>query len=198
MKLEKSFYQSPDVCGVAMNLLGKVLYVRTETGVCAGMIVETEAYSYKERACHAFNNRRTARTETLFADGGTSYVYLCYGIHHLFNVVTNEQDVAEAVLIRALEPVMGIQQMKDRRNTDRDEVLTSGPGKLSQAMGITLANNCDSLTGSDIWIEDAELILPKEIISGPRIGVDYAGEDAQLPWRFGIKGNAYISRPFPE
>ncbi len=195
MKLEKSFYFKGDVCNIARNLLGKILYVESDEGLCGGMIVETEAYSYTERACHAFGNRRTGRTETLFAEGGSAYVYLCYGIHRLFNVVTNREGVAEAVLIRALEPVEGIDLMKWRRKKSDLKDLTSGPGKLSEALDIKLQHNNLSLFEDAVWIADEGGSSP-EIVEGLRIGVDYAGEDAFLPWRFGISGNRFLSRPF--
>jgi DNA-3-methyladenine glycosylase len=196
MKLTDSFYSHEDVTYVAQQLLGKILYVNHRDGLCAGRIVETEAYSYREKACHAFMNRRTNRSETLFAPGGTAYVYLCYGIHNLFNVVTNEENEAEAVLIRALEPVKGLDLMKERRNTANKRQLSSGPGKLSQAMGIGLEHNKSILTGDEIWIENEDPQQEIAILSGPRIGIDYAEEDALLPWRYGLKGSVYLSRPF--
>ncbi|MEJ2005643.1 MAG: DNA-3-methyladenine glycosylase [Cyclobacteriaceae bacterium] len=181
MKLDNSFYRNEEVTDVAKNLLGKVLYADINDVVCAGRIVETEAYSFREKACHAYGNRFTARTETLFAEGGTAYVYLCYGIHRLFNIVTNQEGVAEAVLIRALEPIQGINHMRGRRNKSSLTALTSGPGKLAQAMGIDLEHDKISLTGPDIWLENDNFSLSEpEIISGPRIGVDYAGDDALL------------------
>nr|WP_255647371.1 DNA-3-methyladenine glycosylase [Fulvivirga sedimenti] len=194
--MKKSFYFNDDVCDAARNLLGKVLYVEGPEGICGGMIVETEAYSYRERACHAYGNRRTARTETLFSAGGSAYVYLCYGIHRLFNVVTNAEGIAEAVLIRALEPVTGVELMKSRRGNIAYTGLTSGPGKLSEALSISLEHDGRPLLGDQIWISD-EGVGVRKIVEGPRIGVDYAGEDALLPWRFGIGGNRFLSRPFP-
>lgn len=194
MKVKSSFYQRDDVVLIARELLGKVLYVNSDEGVTAARIVETEAYSYIEQACHAYNNKRTRRTETLYAAGGTSYVYLCYGIHKLFNIVTNEEGIAEAVLVRAVEPIINIQLMKDRRKRTRPGSLTSGPGKLSMALGITLDHNCKDLAGDQLWLEDDGYSLPENnIISKTRIGVDYAGEDARLPWRFYIRDNAFVS-----
>jgi len=197
MKLQKAFYLEKDVTKVARDLLGKTLFVRHDQILCSGRIVETEAYSFREKACHAFLNRRTSRTVTLFAEGGTAYVYLCYGIHHLFNVVTNAADVAEAVLIRALEPLQGVETMAMRRNLDDLRQLTSGPGKLSQAMEINLSHDQQSLLGDELWIEDAGYTPDSGgIETGPRIGVDYAGEDALLPWRFGLRESPFLSRPF--
>lgn len=194
-KLPLSFYERDNVVEVAKDLLGKILFTSIDGKVAGGRIVETEAYSFLERACHAHMNRRTRRTETLFAPGGTAYVYLCYGIHHLFNVVTNTQGTAEAVLIRALEPVTGLPVMQLRRGMTVATQLTSGPGKLSQAMGITTEKNGIELTGSEIWISPGEPIHNRDIVADVRIGVDYAGEDALLPWRFLIKGNHYVSVP---
>jgi DNA-3-methyladenine glycosylase len=194
-KLPLSFYERDNVVEVAKDLLGKILYSSIDGTMVAGRIVETEAYSFLERACHAHLNRRTRRTETLFAPGGTAYVYLCYGIHHLFNVVTNTQGTAEAVLIRALEPVTGLPVMQQRRGMTERTKLTSGPGKLSQALGITTGNNGVELTGSDIWISHGEPVKQEDIVTDVRIGVDYAGEDALLPWRFLVKGNRFVSVP---
>ena len=197
MKLDIAFYQKEDVTMVAQELLGKVLCVKDGDILCAARIVETEAYSFREQACHAYNNRLTRRTETLFAEGGTAYVYLCYGIHRLFNVVTNRKGIAEAVLVRAVEPMKGIEMMKLRRNQGKVGELGSGPGKLSQALGIELHHNQHSLQGNEVWIEDDRYrIEPEQIIEGTRIGVDYAGEDAKLPWRYGIRDNPCLSRPF--
>ena len=194
MKVEEAFYQRSDVVLIARELLGKSLNVRAGDTILSGIIVETEAYSFTEKACHAYNNKRTARTETLFAQGGTSYVYLCYGIHRLFNVVTNVKGVAEAVLIRALEPEKNIHIMRDRRMVTRDTQLTSGPGKLSAALGIEMSHNNRSLLDDDIWIEHGvREIEDSDIAAATRIGVDYAGEDALLPWRFYLRQNAYIS-----
>ena len=183
-----------DVVLIARELLGKVLHVQKPDGYASARIVETEAYSYTEKACHAYNNRRTPRTETLFAAGGTAYVYLCYGIHRLFNVVTNEKGIAETVLIRAVEPNENINVMRMRRKNRTDIQLTSGPGKLSEALGIHLNDNLKSLTENEIWISDDGYVLSSaQFTVTPRIGVDYADEDANLPWRFCIKGNKHLS-----
>lgn len=194
MKLDKSFFLRDSVTEVARELLGKTLYTNFDKQLTAGIVVETEAYSYTEKACHAYNNRRTARTETLFRDGGTCYVYLCYGIHKLFNIVTNNEGTAEAVLIRAVEPVEGMETMLYRRGFDRETVaLTSGPGKLSQALGIGLKHDKTTLFEDDIWLEDNG-IDSRGIDESPRIGVAYAQEDALLPWRFTIKDNPWVSK----
>lgn len=194
--LPTGFYEQDDVVSVARQLLGKFLWTDLNGKVTAGRIVETEAYSYLERACHAHLERRTARTETLFAPGGTAYVYLCYGIHHLFNVVTNRENVAEAVLIRAIEPVIGVDHMEERRKGQKGRALTSGPGKLSSALGITTGLDGVDLNGERIWITEGDSHYSDDVIlSGPRIGVDYAGEDALLPWRFAVGDSPYLSVP---
>lgn len=172
-----------DVVAIAKDLVGKVLFVNNGDLIKSGVIAETEAYSYKERACHAYNFRHTNRTSTLFEEGGKAYVYLCYGIHHLFNIVTNKKDYPEAVLIRALEPQNGIENKSG---------ITSGPGKLTRSIGIVMQHNQTDLTGDQIWIEDQGLI--PHIVESKRIGVDYAGEDADLLWRFSIKNNRWVSK----
>jgi len=196
LKLEDSFYQRTKVDKIARDLLGKVLATRNNNSLARGMIVETEAYSYKERGCHAFNNLFTNRTEIMFRPGGCAYVYLCYGVHHLFNVVTNKKDKAEAVLIRALQPLEGQPGMMRRSGAGTIHKITSGPGKLTKAMGIDRRRNGQELSGDDIYIEDVGTkIVLKQIVATKRIGIDYAGEDANLPWRFYIKDNKWISRP---
>ncbi len=196
MKLKVSFYQQASVDRIAKNLLGKVLISRINNRLTSGIIVETEAYSYKEKGSHAYNNLRTARTETMFGEGGVAYVYLCYGIHNLFNIVTNKRDKAEAVLIRALEPIDGINEMMRRSLGKTDHRITSGPGKLTKALGIDRTVNGKLLTGSDVWVEDRGIVIARNnIVVTKRIGIDYAGEDALLPWRFYLKDNPWISRP---
>lgn len=196
MKLDLSFYQRPRVDKIARDLLGKVLVTRINNSLTRGMIVETEAYSYKEKGCHAYNNLKTPRTKVMFEPGGCAYVYLCYGIHHLFNVVTNSRDKAEAVLIRALQPIDGQEIMMKRLSTGSLSKMTAGPGKLTKAMGITRNLNGKMLTENDICIEDTGIkIAPKHVVIAKRIGIGYAGEDAALPWRFYIKGNEWVSRP---
>ena len=195
MKLAKSFYTRNNVVEIAKDLLGKYLFTEIDGFSCAGMIVETEAYNGAfDKACHAYN-KRTKRTETMYQEGGIAYVYLCYGVHSLFNVVTNEQDVADAVLIRAVEPKIGLDTMLERRKMQKKQYrLTAGPGILSKALGINTSMDGISLSGNQIWLEDKGEQIPKEDIeASPRIGIDYAAEDAMLPWRFTIKGNRWIS-----
>ncbi|MBA3704988.1 MAG: DNA-3-methyladenine glycosylase [Bacteroidetes bacterium] len=187
MKLEKDFYLREDVVQISKDLLGKYLFTKIDCELTGGIITETEAYAGKiDKASHAYNNRRTKRTEIMFAEGGVSYVYLCYGIHHLFNVVTNFKNVPHAILIRAIKPATGISTILNRRKTKiLHNKIANGPGTLSQALGIRTEHSGLDLTGNTIWIEDRGIkISKKDIITGPRIGVNYAGEDAKLPYRF--------------
>ncbi len=174
------FYCNSDVVAVAKALLGKALYTCIDGRLTGGYIIETEGYAgATDRASHAYNNRRTKRTEIMYAAGGIAYVYLCYGIHHLLNVVTAEAGVPHAVLIRALKPTTGLNLMLQRR---KREPLTHGPGALTAALGITLKQNGQPLNSPTLWIEEG--IQVDTILATPRIGVDYAGPDALLPYRF--------------
>lgn len=195
MKLSESFYERTNVVKIARELLGKSLFTNVNGLLTGGKIVETEAYSWKEKGCHAFAGRLTQRNKIMFDTGGHAYVYLCYGMHNLFNVVTNKTGKAEAVLIRALEPLVGFDEMRRRRGDIKNQFhLTSGPGKLTKAMGIDRNFNGKSLLNNDVWIEDiGEVVRSGQIEASPRIGIDYAGEDAKLPWRFLIKDNAWTS-----
>jgi len=194
--LDNSFYDRADVVRIARELLGKVLVTTFEGLRTTGRIVEVEAYNgVVDRASHAWSGRRTRRTEVMYREGGTAYVYLIYGIHHLFNVVTNKKDTPHAVLVRALEPLEGIPTMLKRTGkTKLDHTLTRGPGNLSKAMGLYIQHTGFSLFEDIIYIGDDGYKLRKsEIIASPRIGVDYAGPDAELPYRFFVKGNPYVS-----
>ena len=193
MRLDESFYLREDVVKIAKELLGKILFTNVQGKVTSGIIVETEAYSQKERGSHAFKGK-TERNKVMFDAGGSAYVYLCYGIHHLFNIVTNVNGVADAVLIRALEPVTGEEHMLRRMKTKSPRRISSGPGKLAKAMGIDRSFNGKYLGSDDVWVEDAGIVVNK-IKASKRIGVDYAGRDALLPWRFTIQGNAWVSKP---
>jgi len=197
--LPLSYYQEQDALQVSKNLLGKFLLTNFNGMLTGGMIVETEAYcAPDDKASHASGNRRTKRNEVMYHKGGVSYVYLCYGIHSLFNVVVHREDIPHAVLIRALEPTIGLDIMLQRRcKTKLDRTITSGPGVLTQALGINLLHNGLSLVDTAIWIEDRGVKLPEnEVVASPRVGVDYAAEDARLPWRFRIVGNPWTSKPF--
>ncbi len=193
-KLAKSFYQRQDVVKIARELIGKVLVTNVNETLTSGMIVETEGYSDRERGCHAYNGL-TERNKVMFDEGGMAYIYLCYGIHQMMNVVTNEKGKADAVLIRALKPLTGIDGMLERAKTNSIKRITSGPGKLTKALGISRKLNGQSLKGSEIWIEDQGITMARQhVVSSPRIGIDYAGEDALLPWRFSLKDSEWVSR----
>lgn len=195
-KLKMSWYLNENVVDVAKRLLGKLLCTNFGGVVTKGKIVETEAYSgYNDKACHANNQKKTERNKVMFAHGGHAYVYLCYGIHHLFNVVTNKEGSADAVLIRAVEPVKGVEIMLKRRSMTRAKKrLTAGPGVLSQALGIQTNHYGTALNSNTIWIEEGDPVRNDQIISTTRIGVDYADEDALKLWRFYIKENGWVSR----
>ncbi len=184
---------------IARELVGKWLFSRVPgQPLTGGRIVETEAYAgWGDLASHAANGRRTRRNEMMYRRGGVAYVYLCYGMHCLLNVVTNEEGVADAVLIRALEPLVGAEHMRVRRGgAPRARRLASGPGALARAMGITLTHNGAPLTGPEIWLEDrGGLKKGEKIVAAPRVGVAYAGPDAARPWRFFLEDNAWVSKP---
>ncbi len=194
-RLPRSFF-SRDAVTVARELLGQRLVRVLEGQRLAGLIVETEAYlGVADRAAHSFGGRRTARTETMYADGGTAYVYLNYGIHHLFNIVVETVDVPAAVLIRAVEPVEGIERMQTRRPAARAVTnLCSGPGKLGAAFAIDLSHDrLDLVTSSELFLERQPPPPAVRILRSPRIGVGYAGPWASKPLRFFIKGNPHVS-----
>lgn len=185
-----------DVDAIARELLGKALVTQFDSKRTSGIIVETEAYGGPEdKASHAHGNRRTARTESMFLAGGHAYVYLCYGIHHLFNIVTGPKDYPAAVLIRAVEPLEGIPEMLRRRKFKKvDPRLTAGPGALTQALGITTAHDRENLlTGSILITDISQKISAKNILASPRVGVQYAGEHATLPRRYRVKDNSFTS-----
>ena len=192
--LPNSFYIRKDVTQIARQLLGKKLVTHVLGKKSGGIIVETEAYSFRERGCHAYDNKMTNRNKVMFETGGVAYVYLCYGIHHLFNVVTNKYGVADAVLVRALQPVEGEEWMLGRMNTSSLKRITSGPGKLTKALGIDRAFDGKELNSTELWIEEGVNVSSRQIIASARIGIDYAGEDALLPWRFSIRDNPWVSK----
>ena len=196
--LNNAFYDRANVVTIARELLGKVLVTEIDGQRTSGRIVEVEAYNgVVDRASHAWSGRRTKRTEVMFGSGGVAYVYLIYGIHSLFNVVTNRRDVPHAVLVRALDPLEGIPVMLERMGKPRlDHTLTRGPGNLSRALGLRTTHTGTSLLGDLVWIGDDGFRVPRSaIVATPRIGVDYAGEDAALPYRFFVKGNPFVSGP---
>lgn len=196
-KLPPSFYDRPDVLAIARELLGKWLVTRFKGRTTIGQIVETEAYAGpNDRASHAWNNRRTARTEVMFGPPGHAYVYLCYGIHSLFNVVTHSEGIPHAVLIRAAAPVKGEQWMLERTGKSKGDLsLMRGPGNLARALGLQVQHSGYSLQSDELFIALETPVPPAQIISTPRIGVDYAGADALLPYRFIVANNPYVSGP---
>lgn len=195
--LPASFYQRDNVQQVARELLWKVLVTNFWGKRAAGMIVEVEAYEWEvDKASHAYKNRRTDRTEPMFWEGGNTYVYLCYGIHHLFNVVTHKKNIPHAILIRGIEPLEWVEMMMKRRNKKiLSPTLTAWPGALAQAMGITTRCTNMSLQWPDIWIEDRWIIIsPHDIIASSRVWVAYAEEHAKWPYRFSVKWNPFVSK----
>ena len=197
-RLGRDFYTRADTLRVARELLGKRLVVPAKTGErVSGRVVETEAYlGAEDRAAHSYGGRRTRRTETMYAEGGTAYVFFVYGMHHQFNVVTGPVGLPHAVLVRAIEPEEGAELMRERRPVSKGRELTSGPGKLCRALAIDLTFDGEDLTkGGRAWLEETgETYRPEQIASGPRIGVAYAAEDALKPWRFWVEGNVFVSK----
>ncbi len=195
-RLPREFYLREDTIEVAKDLLGKLLVVPDQEGKrVSGMIVELEAYlGVEDKAAHSFGGRRTARNEVTFGIGGHAYVFFIYGMYYQLNFVTGPADHPHVVLIRAVEPIEGIGRMRERRGSMKDKNLTSGPGKLCIAFGIDRAQNGADLTGNTIWVEEQRSFVEDQIASGKRIGIDYAAEDAEKPWRFWVRGNEFVSR----
>lgn len=195
-KLSREFYTRADTLLIARELLGKTLVVPAADGKrVSGKIVETEAYcGIEDKAAHSYNNRRTARTETMYAVGGTVYIFFIYGMYYQFNVVVGAINTPHAVLIRAVEPLENIETMRERRGKMKDQNLTSGPGKLCIALGIDKNFNREDLLGDKVWLEEGEKISESEIVAGKRIGIDYAEEYAEKTWRFWIKDNSFVSK----
>ena len=181
------YFLNDDVVFLAKDLLGKYVFTQIGGQISGGIITETEAYKAMiDRASHAFGGRRTKRNEMMYARGGVAYVYLCYGMHRMLNFVTNGKDIADAVLIRSILPTHGEELMLQRTGKPRCvPEITCGPGKVCKALGITMEQNGTPLNSNTLWVEDRGILVPdSEITCGPRVGVDYAGEDALLPWRF--------------
>ncbi len=191
MPLPIDFYTQSNVINIAKSLIGKVLITKKDGILTSGIITETEAYNgVNDRASHAFGGKKTARNEAMYMRGGIAYVYLCYGIHHLFNVVTNVEGIPDAVLIRAIYPLEGMEIMQQRASKKKMNANGIGPGKLTAMLSITTTDNKKSLIDSDIIIDDYGIEIPEsEIIITTRIGVKYAGNDALLPYRFLIKND---------
>jgi len=198
MKLPLSFYQREDVVTVAKELLGKYLFTCIDGVISGGYIVETEAYNgIADKAAHSYGGRLTPRTKVMFDAGGVAYVYLCYGIHEMFNIVASVEGDPRAVLIRAIHPTEGLEAMLHRRNMlEIKPTITSGPGSVAQACGINRKLNGLSLQSNSLWLEDRGLSFADEVIAAvPRVGVAYAKEDALLLFRFYVKGDVYVSKP---
>jgi len=194
-KLPQAFYAREDTIAVARDLLGKLIVVPDAEGRrVSGMIVETEAYlGVTDRAAHSYGGRRTPRNEATYLAGGHVYVFFVYGMYYQLNVVTGPAETPHVVLIRAVEPVEGIEIMRERRGAMKDRNLTSGPGKLCIALAIDHSINGEDLRGNRIWLEDRRSFADDEIAAGKRIGIDYAGKDAEKPWRFWVKDNPFVS-----
>jgi DNA-3-methyladenine glycosylase len=198
MKLPADYYHNSDVVALSKDLIGKHIFTCIDGLKTGGYIVETEAYKGAvDKASHAYGNKQTPRTQTMFMQGGIAYVYLCYGIHEMFNIVTSVEGQPHAILIRAIQPTEGLNIMLQRRNMLAAKPnITSGPGSVAKALGISRKINAFSLQGDDIWLENNGLTFTNESIAAvPRVGVSYAGEDALLPYRFYVKGNPYVSKP---
>lgn len=186
-RLAPADYADSDTARSARFFLGKVLCVRTEDGYAEGMITETEAYGgVEDAASHAYQGRRTARTEVMYAPGGAAYVYLCYGLHSMFNIITGPKDSPKAVLVRAVKIVAGHEVVRKRRKGVAEKDWASGPGRVCTALGIGRHHyGHDLISGESVWIEDRGAKVPQcEVIAGPRVGIDYAGDWVQVPWRF--------------
>lgn len=194
MKLPPAFYLNNDVVMIARDLLGKVLCVADEEGILSGIITETEAYNgIVDKASHAYGGRNTARTSIMFGEGGHAYVYLCYGIHRLFNVVTNKKGIPHAVLIRSIIPLDQAAVQLKRRNAPHPFKGFDGPGKVTASLNIGLNDNGVTLVGERIWIENRNIEVDSSNVDVTgRIGVEYAGEDALLPYRFVVKNGQQL------
>lgn len=194
----RDFYLQADVIDLCRQLLGKLLVSKVNNEPrTSGIIVETEAYAGPEdKASHAYNNKYTKRTKSMFQEGGHAYVYLCYGVHALFNIITNTDQVPHAILVRAIAPQEGAEVMQQRRVKPKiDRSLTGGPGSLTKAMNITTQDNeTDLVTSNKIWLEESGIhYQPKDIIESPRVGIAYAEEYVDKPWRFRVKDSLWTS-----
>jgi DNA-3-methyladenine glycosylase len=195
-KLPIQFYKRADVVLIAKELIGKIIVTNFDGIITSGRIVETEAYiGLTDKASHSFGGKRTARNEYMYAPAGTAYVYICYGMHHLFNVVTNAKDIPDAVLIRAVEPLSGIEIMLGRTGKPTlDNSLTKGPGNAAKALGISKVNSGINLRHHEIYIADDGFEINDKLIGkSKRIGVESSGDAALLPNRFYLRGNRFVS-----
>ena len=195
-KIPLSFYARKNVVAIAKDLIGKIIVSNFDNNITSGRIVETEAYvAVTDKASHSFGGKRTVRNEHMYAAAGTAYVYICYGLHQMMNIVTNDKDIPDAVLIRAVEPMKGIDIMLKRTGKiTLDKTLTRGPGNVGKALGIFKHHSGNHLLGNKIYLLDDNIKIPSEQIgTSARIGVETAGADALLPYRFYLKGNKYVS-----
>jgi DNA-3-methyladenine glycosylase len=198
MKLPESFYRREDTVAIARELLGKCLFTEIDGLLCGGIIIETEAYiGPHDMGSHSYNNRRTTKNEMMYSEGGVVYMYICYGIHDMLNVVTGLEELSHAVLIRALQPEIGIDIMRMRRNISNNDLrLCQGPGALAKAIGVNKLHNGVSLQDGEIWIEDKGIIFTDEqITAAPRVGLNIPEPYKSIPWRFYVKGNKFVSKP---
>ena len=186
MKLDIAYYQDEHVVRLARSFLGKVLVTKVNGMLTSGLITETEAYAgINDKASHAYGNKHTQRTDPMYRAGGIAYVYLIYGMYSLFNIVTAPEGIPHAILIRAIEPLDGKSIMEERRQMKTGRGFSDGPGKLTIALGIHYSDSGESLYGDKIWIEDRKIAIDESrILIGPRVGIDYAEEDALKPYRF--------------
>ena len=200
--LPKSFFTRPDTLQIAKELLGKTLLVLGEDGYWSGgIITEVEAYlGAKDKACHAYNYRKTKRNKVMFQEGGVAYIYFCYGMYDMLNFVTNIEGEPEAILIRAIKPTINIDVILKRRNQKKlTPKVSAGPGRLTKALNITRKYNGEPLSGNKIFVLNNENISEENIIATPRIGINYAQEDRNKPYRFYIKNEEFVSKPlFPK
>nr|MBC7612466.1 DNA-3-methyladenine glycosylase [Pseudopedobacter sp.] len=196
MKLPIRFYLREDTLTIAKELIGKFIYTSINGEITGGMIVETEAYiGPEDRGSHAFEGRRTAKNETMYHAGGVVYMYICYGIHDMLNIVTGLEGSSHAILIRAIEPTIGIQLMQFRRGDVPLKRLCKGPGSLAKALGLNKSHNQTSLTGNLLWIEDDGLkIKESNIIASSRVGLSCLEPYLSIPWRFTLFSNSFVSK----
>lgn len=195
-KLPLSFYNRKNVLIIAREMLGKVVYTNIGGELTSGRIVETEAYAgIGDKASHAFGGRRGPKNEHMYHAAATAYIYVCYGVHQMLNIVTNEEGIPDAILIRAIEPIEGLDVMANRTNKmESDPSITRGPGNVGKALGVHKRFSGIHLLDDIIYLMDDGLIFPEGTIGvSSRIGVESAGEDALLPYRFYVKGNRNVS-----
>lgn len=197
--LSRAYYQNQSTLFITQDLLGKLLVAEVEKGKrTIGRVVETEAYlAPEDQASHAYQYKYTKRTATMFSEGGVAYVYLCYGVHAMFNLITREAGLPHAILIRAVEPLEGLEYMMERRKMHTvKRTLTAGPGCLTEAMGIHRGLDATPLDGNTFWIaDDGTSPDPASVVTGPRIGIPSAGAYRDVPWRFYLQANKWVSNP---